>query len=205
MEEVSYHLAQLRNVTVGVGIVLADGGTGDDGAIFVSPSRLRECLGSPELAMSVRKRFSGRRHKRIRFVVETLVYMCLSTQGYCVNHTVMRGVDMEHMLYIWEFLQTSQVSSTPALRHMLARLCDGRSREGYEAQFSEVPGSGLIDARLEEHFEDVEWTCVSIAENRDVSTFEIASFVDRVIATRLQPEHSDRPIELLCIDTLHTM
>ena len=205
MDEIDYHLARFRNTAVGVGIILADGGVEDDSAIFVSPSRLRECLSNPELTMSIKKRFSGQRHRRVRFIVETLVYMCLSTRGYSVNHTVVRGVDLEHMLYVWEFIQTSSVSSTPTLRRMLARLCDGRSREGYEALFSGAPGSRLGNVSIGEYAEDAEWDHVDVEEHRDVSSFEMAAFVDRVLVMRLQPENSNRSVESLCIDALHAM
>ena len=205
MDKGTYHVAQLGNILIGTTVTVSETTPTGDGGIYISPSKLREGSENSELAMSIRKRFGSRRFRRTRYLIDTLVYSCLSSRGYCVNHEVLRGVDIDLMLSIWEFIQTSTISSTPPLCSMLTRLCDGRSREGFEAMFGTRHRDLRVDDTCDHTIDDAEWVSVPVPEHKSIGTFEEAAFVDRVLASRLSLDSPGISTESLCLQTLQTL
>lgn len=64
--------------------------------------------------------------------IHTLVAAVASTKGYHINHKTLRGSHEDLFRSIWEFLDTTRVSSSGALRSVLMQALEGRSTTDYQ-------------------------------------------------------------------------
>lgn len=138
-----HHLAQLAGMALGVMDVAGVQGRGTpsfDCAVYIDTVSMAECMESDELELCVRKPFSSKKFRSLKPVSLTFVLATLCSGRYEVNHTAFKHIDRDFMLYVWEFLQTTRVSSSERLSCLLERLLGSRSKQGFEASFPQPPG-----------------------------------------------------------------
>jgi hypothetical protein len=100
-----------------------------------------------ELNLALEKRFKGKNTLYITPNYATLVWLCLSTDGYKVSSANLNNVSDNDVSEAWQFIDTTSISSTKRCREMISLGKNNRSDTGF-TRYSNTATRQKIKARV---------------------------------------------------------
>lgn len=174
--------------------------------VNIHHDRLTSLANSAELASAIQKRLvnSDARSKSVPIV--SLVLCVLSEDGYNINHDTVNGTHIDTFMKIWEFIGTTSVSSTTALRIILSKCIKGRDNLGYvRSVTSSVIQQRNIGARNNLFGRNIEWQPITGESGTSYDNLRESILVDTTVTTMSSKlEHTSGDVKYI-IDTLSTV